>query len=238
MPNYIYSILRVFGEKEERQKFIDYASKIVPSIYRVEHPLNQEDKIPANMDKWYEYKTWENEKGTFITFFTPSSTIAKSEGYQLHKLFPNLKFIYRSIDEGLPNHCGKWEFSPDDSPSENAEKDLEILNWMNLYVPLIQVVSNKETASENFKKELAKKCNNDPAEIQRIIDLFQNQPDEDLCIDMSDSMCPCFANDNYFKLSEEELVNSPEIPQCTLTWESFKSHSYRNDFDDDYDDYN
>ena len=190
------------------------------------------------MDKWYEYKTWGNEKGIFITFFIPSSTITKSESYQLHKLFPNLIFIYRSIDEGLPNHCGKWEFSPDDSPSENTEKDLEILNWMNLYVHLIQFVSNKETASENFKKEMAKKCNNDPAEIQRIIDLFQNQPDEDLCIDMSDSMCPCFTNDNYFKLSEEELINSPEIPQCTLTWESFKSHSYHNDFYDDYDDYN
>ena len=54
--------------------------------------------------------------------------------------------------------------------------------------------------------------------------------------DMSNSMYPFFANDNYFRLFEEELINSPEIPQCALTWESFKSHSYTNKFDFDVDD--
>ena len=69
MPNYIYSILRVFGEKEERQKFIEYTSKIVPSQYKLTHPLNPNEKIPAMMDKWYEYQTWENEKRYFYDFF-------------------------------------------------------------------------------------------------------------------------------------------------------------------------
>lgn len=237
MPNYIYSILRIFGDKEERQKFVDYASKIVPSQYRVTHPLDKDEKIFAMMDKWYDYKTWENEKGTFITFFTPNSTIEKNDGFQLHKLFPKLKFIYRSIDEGWPNHCGKWEFSSDDNISENQEKDLEILNWMKKVLWMIQLVTNKEETIESFHKELATKCNNDPVEIKRIINLFQNQPDEENANETSGSMSPCFSNDKYFELTREELVNAPEIPECTKTWQSFKNysnHGYFNDDDDDY----
>ena len=176
------------------------------------------------------------KKGTFMTFFTPNATIDNSEGYQLHKLFPKLKFIYRSIDEGWPNHCGKWEFSPDDAISEKTEKDKEIINWMNKILPIIQIVSNKETAAENFRRELAEKCNNDPNEIKRIIDLFRNQPEEDARNEMSDKMSPCFANDNYFKLTEEELINAPDIPQCTKTWEFFKHHSQYREFDSDDDD--
>lgn len=228
MPNCIYSILRVFGAKEERTKFIEYISKIVPSRHRHEHPLNEDENIHAMIDKCYEYQTWENEKGTFITFWTPNKTIQQSEGYQLHKLFPTLKFIYRSIDEGFPNHCGKWEFNPNDVISDQQEKDLEIINWMKIILYVIEIKGNSESAHEQFQKQLLEKCNNDPIEVLRIIEKFQKQIDEEEASNCSDLMDPFFANDNYFKLTDEELENSPGISKCTTTWQNFRPTFYNN----------
>ena len=239
MPNYIYSILRVFGPKEERQKFIEYASKIVPSMERFAQPLKKDEKIVAMMDKWYEYKTWENDKGTFCAFFTPTNVIDNNDGYELHRQFPELNFIYRSIDEGWPNHCGKWEFGPKDSLSDQDAKDLEIVSWMKMVFPYLSIVSsvNGMTSEEDkikcFQEEVAKRCENDENRFKKVTSLFYSQT-KNLGNEMDDSMSPIYANDPYFKLTEEEMVNAPFIPECTKIWERFKRNS---NSDDDFDDY-
>lgn len=178
MGNYIYTILRVLGTKEERQKFIDYATKYVPSDQRQKDYLKEGEQIIANIDKWYDFKTWENDKGTFCTFFTINNEINYNEGYQMHKMFPQLKFIYRAIDELRPNHCRMWEFSPEDEISDKKETYYEALHWLENQIGMLYFCTIKSQEEFNeyiyqYFQMLLVKCNGDLEMATNIYDQYQ-----------------------------------------------------------------
>lgn len=226
MGNHIYTILRVLGKKEDRQKFIDYASKLVPSPQRKKDYLNESEKIIAKIDNWYDFKMWENDKGTFCTFITINSEIEYNGGYQLHKMFPQLKFIYRAIDELLPNHCQMWEFSPEDEISDKKAIFYEASVWLKNQIGLLYfcTIKSQEEFNEHiymYFQMLLEKCNGDFEMAQSIYDQYQE--DDKKYGDFMDShMASAFSSDKYFKMTEEELVNAPCIPDCTTTWENYK----------------
>lgn len=224
MGNYFFSILRVFGTKEERQKFVDYVTKRVPSLFRKIDP--EKEAIPSKIAQWYDFKMWENEKGTFMTFFTNNTIIYYNEGYQLHKLFPELNFIYRSVDEGWPNHCGKWEFSPNDPISDELEKDLDSVQWIEVMLRMWPLYGKD---IKEFFKMVVEKSDNDPQKAQRRWQLMQDLNKKNGIIDDSDTMNQHFANDKLFVMTQEELKNSPEYPECSKTWNLWKNpHDYDN----------
>lgn len=225
MGNYFYSILRVLGTKEERQKFVEYVMERVPSYHRTIDP--QKETIPGKIAQWYEFKMWENEKGTFMTFFTNNTIIYYNEGYQLHKLYPQLKFIYRSVDEGWPNHCGKWEFSPEDPISEELEKDLDSVQRFSNILGMWGLF--KKPIDEFFKMAVTE-SDNDPQKAQRRMILMQELEKKNGPINDSGTMDPIYANDKYFEMTQEELKNSPEPPECTRTWNFWRNHDGSNEY--------
>lgn len=114
---------------------------------------------------------WKNESGTFMTFLANNTTIYYNEGYLLHKLFPQLKFIFRSIDEGFPNHCGMWEFAQDDPISDELEPDLNLAHKIRKHLFLSHMFGNSQ---ESYQRECLRMCGNDLEKAQRIHHLFQS----------------------------------------------------------------
>lgn len=225
MGNYIYAILRVLGTKEERDKYIEYVMKVVPTFMRSkDYQKEIGENIPSKMDKWYQFENWENECGTFCIFFTINSELFYNDGYQLHKKFPQLKFIYRAIDEGWPNHCRMWEFCQEDEISDEKEKFYETKYWWENALGMLSWTTNgfSDENIRNVSEQLIEKYDGDRLKAKIVVDDYQN--DQEKFGDfMKNSMSDAFKNDEYFKLSDEELVNSPGIPPCTLTWKQFKN---------------
>lgn len=174
----------------------------------VDHP----DDPHYGMIDWYYYYSWKNQLGTFLTFATPDSPLSLLYGYRLHKKYPNLKFVYRSIDEGWPNNCGKWEFDQNDPISDEIEDSRKDLEMLRKALILLRYSRNSDLNS------LEAVFNGDKEKTQRIL-LQYLEEDQKYGYESvnSDKMLGIFRNDPLFHLTKEEMINYDYPPDKTET---------------------
>lgn len=79
MPNWVATILRVYGPEEERDRFIEAVSIRAasdggynPLHVMVDHP----DDPHFDMINWCFFYYWKNQLGTFLSFATPNETLS------------------------------------------------------------------------------------------------------------------------------------------------------------------
>lgn len=222
MPNYIYSILRIYGPEEERDMFMlryvrlrVFAGRKNSTVAMADDP----DDSHRQMLQWYEFHSWKNQLGTFISFATPVITLSFLDGYKLHKEYPNLKFVYRSIDEGWPDHCGRWEFDQNYPISDEKEKINETIDLLLRMFPMLMMTENIDGIYQKMVDILNENFQDDDPKREVMVKFFKESGINDEGI--QEGMEDMIRYDRLFYLTKEEKVNcNCEVP-CEQVHRSF-----------------